>query len=319
MCDSLGWGRHDTGSDLFLGIEREHAKVLPVLSKQIFEIERLRMEWNDRKVTTLLSLLQEFSSRKATDDRDKVFALLGLASDIKTIKPDYALSTVQVYRLTVIDLIKYNGSLTALSGDMKRKNSRGIPTWIPDWSVAKEEPDRRRMQLEGTYRTSPQWRIERAMLVRQKTLAKNLVAESIMEKRLRSLTSEATMAIKQDRMSTDSMTFDGPLGTLTERELLGLLSDLMRLASEILNLWIRPDTLQAVEQTKHACKALINLHHNNLTDTEYDYPMIFSTAFSFIGPATWMRRLRDNGPRRLYLMDERFLEFRKQKQHEAFK
>lgn len=96
-CDSLGWGRQDTGSELFLGIEREHAKVLPVLSKQIFEIERLRTEWDDRKVTTLLSLLQEFSSRKATDDRDKVFALLGLARDIKTIEPDYSLSTIQVY------------------------------------------------------------------------------------------------------------------------------------------------------------------------------------------------------------------------------
>ncbi|KAF5578637.1 heterokaryon incompatibility (het-6OR allele) [Fusarium pseudoanthophilum] len=158
-CDSLGWGRQDTGSELFLGIEREHAKVLPVLSKQIFEIERLRTEWADGKATTLLSLLQEFSGRKATDDRDKVFALLGLAQDIKTIKPNYSLSTVQVYRSTVIDLIKHSGSLTALSGDMKRKNSGGIPSWIPDWSVAMEEPDRRRMQLDGLYKTFPRWRV----------------------------------------------------------------------------------------------------------------------------------------------------------------
>ncbi|KAF5537802.1 heterokaryon incompatibility (het-6OR allele) [Fusarium napiforme] len=158
-CDSLGWGRQDTGSELFLGIEREHAKVLPVLSKQIFEIERLRMEWADGKATTLLSLLQEFSSRRATDDRDKVFALLGLAMDIKTIEPNYSLSTVQVYRNTVIDLIKHSGSLAALSGDMKRKNSGSIPSWVPDWSVAMEEPDRRRMQLDGKYKTFPSWRI----------------------------------------------------------------------------------------------------------------------------------------------------------------
>ncbi|KAF5982898.1 heterokaryon incompatibility (het-6OR allele) [Fusarium coicis] len=158
-CDGLGWGRQDTGSELFLGIEREHAKVLPVLSKQIFEIERLRMEWSDGKETTLLSLLQEFSSRKATDDRDKVFALLGLAKDIKTIKPEYSLSTVEVYRSTITDLIKHSGSLTALSGDMKRKNSGGIPSWIPDWSVGMEEPDRRRMQLDGLYKPFPCWRI----------------------------------------------------------------------------------------------------------------------------------------------------------------
>ncbi|RBR22060.1 hypothetical protein FVER53590_30327 [Fusarium verticillioides] len=158
-CDSLGWGRQDTGSELFIGIEREHAKVLPVLSKQIFEIERLRTEWADGKETTLLSLLQEFSSRKATDDRDKVFALLGLAKDIKTIKPKYSLSTVEVYRSTVTDLIKHSGSLIALSGDMKRKNSGGIPSWIPDWSVGMEEPDRRRMQLDGLYKPFPRWRI----------------------------------------------------------------------------------------------------------------------------------------------------------------
>ncbi|KAF5683290.1 heterokaryon incompatibility (het-6OR allele) [Fusarium circinatum] len=127
-CDSLGWGRKDTGSELFLDIEREYAKVLPVLSKQISEIERLRMEWDDGKATTLLSLLQDFSSRRATDDRDKVFALLGLARDIKTILPNYSLNTVQVYRNTVINLIKHSGSLTALSGDMKRKNSGGIPS-----------------------------------------------------------------------------------------------------------------------------------------------------------------------------------------------
>ncbi|KAF4501058.1 heterokaryon incompatibility (het-6OR allele) [Fusarium agapanthi] len=140
-------------------IEREHAKVLPVLSKQIFEIERLRIEWDDGKATTVLSLLQDFSSRKATDDRDKVFALLGLARDIKTIQPNYLLGTVEVYRRTAIHLIKHSGSLTALSGDMKRKNSGGIPSWIPDWSVAMEEPDRRRMQLAGTYKTFPRWRI----------------------------------------------------------------------------------------------------------------------------------------------------------------
>ncbi|KAF5595289.1 heterokaryon incompatibility (het-6OR allele) [Fusarium subglutinans] len=159
ICDSLGWGRQDTGSELFLGIEREHAKVLPVLSKQIFEIERLRMEWDDGKATTLLSLLQDFSSRRATDDRDKVFALLGLARDIKTIMPNYSLNTVQIYRDTIINLIKHSGSLTALSGDMKRKNSGGIPSWIPDWSVAMEEPDRRRMQLDGLYKNFPDWRI----------------------------------------------------------------------------------------------------------------------------------------------------------------
>ena len=158
-CEKLGWGRRDLGSEHFLGIEREYAKVLPAFTRHVFEIERLRSEWGEQQGSGLLLVLQEFSGRKATDDRDKVFALLGLASDIKTIEPNYSLSTVQVYRNTVIDLIKHSGSLTALSGDMKRKNSGGIPTWIPDWSAAIEEPDRRRMQVNATRNLPPRWRI----------------------------------------------------------------------------------------------------------------------------------------------------------------
>ncbi|RBR15620.1 uncharacterized protein FIESC28_07261 [Fusarium coffeatum] len=160
VCEKLGWGRHDVGSESFLGIEREYAKVLPPFARQVFEVERSRREWKTRKGTGLLSLLQEFSGRKATDDRDKVFALLGLASDIRSIKPNYSLSTVQVHRRTVIDLIKHSGTLIALSGDMKRKNSRDIPSWIPDWSVAIEEPDRRRMHVEAARKISPRWEIQ---------------------------------------------------------------------------------------------------------------------------------------------------------------
>lgn len=160
VCEKLGWGRHDVGSESFLGIEREYAKVLPPFARQVFEIERSRSEWKTQKGTRFLSLLQEFSGRKATDDRDKVFALLGLANDIRSIKPNYSLSTVQVYRRTVIDLINQSGSLIALSGDMKRKNSRGIPSWIPDWSVAIEEPDRRRMHVEAARKIPSRWRIQ---------------------------------------------------------------------------------------------------------------------------------------------------------------
>ncbi|CCT70550.1 related to heterokaryon incompatibility protein (het-6OR allele) [Fusarium fujikuroi IMI 58289] len=509
-CDSLGWGRQDTGSELFLGIEREHAKVLPVFSKQIFEIERLRMEWDDGKITTLLSLLQEFSSRKATDDRDKVFALLGLAGDI-TIKPDYSLSTVQVYRSTVIDLIKHSGSLTALSGDMKRKNSGHIPSWIPDWSVAMEEPDRRRMQLDGAYRAFPRWRIvlidreveyweavtrdlhslyeeigsgkrrpipkeivdgllsyERMLTtiygselmdiesldppkkqaidqcgslywklenvgphfwsrtriaeligaylslppipssgelyrleilrccsmiycrkaldlwlkevqylereryktnlllisdqekenivakhyehptietitsrdaaqkwiqdmhrtfytvtehITDKTFAEICRSRSIMQEAVWSLTVEATVALEKDRTLGYSMTFDYDQGTPTSGGLLNLLSHLMHVASEVLSLWTRPVVLtQAVQQAKDACKGLIDLHRNkDLSTIDHEYATLFSKAVVFTGSATWMRHLRDNGQPKAALYDEHFLEFRSQKQHEAFR
>ncbi|KAJ4138743.1 hypothetical protein NW768_002615 [Fusarium equiseti] len=505
VCEDLGWGRHDVGSETFLGIEREYAKVLPVFTRHVFETERLRKEWRDQKGTGLLSLLQEFSGRKATDDRDKVFALLGLASDIKTIEPNYSLSTVQVYRRTIIDLINHSGSLAALFGDMKRKNSGGIPTWIPDWSVAIEEPDRRRMQIEELRKVPPRWKVEvvdrehkywelvaknmsklhdeieagkrkrlpkyivdglvsyqrilgttvygtawkndqnldlleqeairlcKSMytecredslrfwsttpirrfidahlslpyippsgdwyrldiirwcanayglrtldlwfqmlqkvemeryktnhlhsllsqgqkrdivwdhnwyfrpddiirnrwswdeytrktvpalieLIRDRLIAK---AETNAEERTRleSLASEATNFLHGRAILPDYLTFHE---AAIEAEELETLSGLIYLASEVLNVQTRSKTVLAVELTKHACGALINLHHNsNFNEPDVEYIDPFSTSVAFVGSAKWMRWLRDNGPQKFNFDHEQFLESRRLKQHKS--
>ncbi|KAH7183591.1 heterokaryon incompatibility protein-domain-containing protein [Fusarium flagelliforme] len=502
-CENLGWGRHDLGFEDFMSIEREYAKVLPVFARQVFEIEGLRKEWKDQHGTGLLSLLQDFSGRKATDDRDKVFALLGLASDINTIEPDYSLSTVQVYRRTVLHLIKSSSSLSALSGDMKRKNSGGVPTWIPDWSVAIEEPDRRRMQVEATWNIRPRWRIElvdreqkywelvarnmdklkeeieagkrrrlpqdivdglshyakilntrvygtewkddedidilqqeairlcKAMYrefeqdrpkfwsstpIRQfidahlslphipssgewyrldivrlcakiyctrtldlwfgkvqqiekqeyntnhifsllsETEKKDIIwdhnwyfhaddiirnnwtwdeyarktfptlvqfigdrllaKESNVEeaRRREFLISEATSSLERASIFTDSMTFSG---ASVDTEQLEILSGLIHLASEVLNVGTRSNTLLAVDLAKWACRGLISLHSNNFNESDDEYIDPFSTSIVFVGSATWMRWLRDNGPQKFDFDHEQFLESRRLKQHEA--
>ncbi|UPK92639.1 hypothetical protein LCI18_003574 [Fusarium solani-melongenae] len=159
-CDRLGWGPDQDGAESFLGIKREYAKVLPRFSRQVLDIKRLRSRWRESKGADLLSLLQEFSGRLATDERDKVFALLGLARGNKMIQPNYSLDTAEVYRQTIIGLIRDGGSLAALAGDLRRKNSQNIPSWIPDWSAVFEEPDYRRMTLQKTYSACSQWRMK---------------------------------------------------------------------------------------------------------------------------------------------------------------
>ncbi|KAF4471027.1 heterokaryon incompatibility (het-6OR allele) [Fusarium albosuccineum] len=159
-CDRLGWGPDQDAAESFLGIEREYAKVLPRFSRQVLDIKRLRLRWKESKGADLLSLLQEFSGRLATDERDKVFALLGLARDNKLIRPDYSLDTAEVYRQTIIGLVRDGGSLAALAGDLRRKNSQNLPSWIPDWSAVFEEPDYRRMALQKTYSACSQWRMK---------------------------------------------------------------------------------------------------------------------------------------------------------------
>ncbi|KAH9224348.1 heterokaryon incompatibility protein-domain-containing protein, partial [Leptodontidium sp. 2 PMI_412] len=57
---------------------REYSDVLSFFSRIVLDIYHLRCQWGKAETTTLLSLLRQFSNRKASDDRDKVYALLGL-------------------------------------------------------------------------------------------------------------------------------------------------------------------------------------------------------------------------------------------------
>lgn len=85
----------------------------------------------------------------ASDQRDKVYGLLGLASEAQdsdtppALRPDYRLSVQQVLRNVAIFLFQRHlnlATLTRVSGtdSLSRKQRRYIfddmPSWIPDWS-----------------------------------------------------------------------------------------------------------------------------------------------------------------------------------------
>ncbi|KAL8377374.1 hypothetical protein RB595_008179 [Gaeumannomyces hyphopodioides] len=60
-------------------LQPEYTKVLQRFAPTILNIEALRARWLDGGGSPMLSLLQEFGHRGATDERDKVYALMGLA------------------------------------------------------------------------------------------------------------------------------------------------------------------------------------------------------------------------------------------------
>ncbi|KAH7084415.1 heterokaryon incompatibility protein-domain-containing protein [Paraphoma chrysanthemicola] len=73
----------------------------------------------------------------ATDPRDKVFALLDLATDQEELEhagifPDYEKSFQEVYTMTMAVLLQ-QGHISLLSMCQPRK-SPGLPSWVPDWS-----------------------------------------------------------------------------------------------------------------------------------------------------------------------------------------
>lgn len=108
-------------------------------------VERIReyKEYPSGITTTDLLILER--SSLATDDRDHVFALLGLAAKFgalsnpqnhASISVDYALSTTEVYINTALYLAKSSGTLGFLSaaGSMPRLQKNKLPSWVPDWS-----------------------------------------------------------------------------------------------------------------------------------------------------------------------------------------
>jgi hypothetical protein len=83
----------------------------------------------------LIHLMRSFRHFQATDPRDKVFALLGIAKDTEAlgIHPDYRKSCQEVYSNLARTLIR-NGHVELLSLCEFPKQIDGLPSWVHDWS-----------------------------------------------------------------------------------------------------------------------------------------------------------------------------------------
>ncbi|KAK6823228.1 hypothetical protein RU639_006158 [Aspergillus parasiticus] len=126
-------------------------KVLVEFSRRIRSIESIRARWQSPERITLLQLLRQFSGREATDPRDKVYALLGLAKDEPTVEPNYAASELDVFVDTALDIISRSKSLGVLTGDFTMKNNYALPSWVPDWSSSLEASIQSRIESVKHY------------------------------------------------------------------------------------------------------------------------------------------------------------------------
>ncbi|KAL8342806.1 hypothetical protein RB598_004259 [Gaeumannomyces tritici] len=140
-------------------LQPEYAKVLQHFARTIVNIETLRARWLDGGGYPMLSLLQEFGSRDATDERDKVYALMGLAgtNNPVAISADYAMSVKDVYKQTAVSLLDSTHALAFLAGNQTRKNRRDLPSWVPDWGAIIEPGDRARATVIDLYQVNHQW------------------------------------------------------------------------------------------------------------------------------------------------------------------
>ncbi|KAM3075364.1 hypothetical protein ACMFMG_007198 [Clarireedia jacksonii] len=143
------WNNHPTTAQFTF--RHEFSIVLEYFSRIILDIERMRHVWRNNEQTALLPLLRRFSDRKASDDRDKVYALLSLARNQTSIIPEYSVSVGEVFETTVLDIIKTTKSLAVFAGDLGRKDRQDLPSWVADWSASYDDQDRRRADHIGDY------------------------------------------------------------------------------------------------------------------------------------------------------------------------
>ena len=90
-------------------------------SRTVLQIETTRAEWMSGQHVSLLFLLRKLRSSDSIDDRDKVFALLGLVKNWQhtaPMLPNYELSVEAVFWRTAVKVITMTQSLSMLEGTL---------------------------------------------------------------------------------------------------------------------------------------------------------------------------------------------------------
>jgi hypothetical protein len=100
----------------------------------------LKNQSQDVERPSLVSLLVGFSYFQASDQRDKVYALLGLAPvhERANIIPNHNLTTKQVFHSTTIAILEQSGHLDILCAATKQDTQAemevsGLPSWVCDY------------------------------------------------------------------------------------------------------------------------------------------------------------------------------------------
>lgn len=110
--------------------------------QRIGQLEVARRSISEVYKQSLLSLLVLYRNFNATDSRDKIYSLLGIADksepDAVQIDPKYTIDAREVYRGFTVSILKQGRSLDILGVPRVSKPSLvgELPSWVADWSVS---------------------------------------------------------------------------------------------------------------------------------------------------------------------------------------
>ena len=144
-----------------------HTKALVDFVRIVYDLEDVRIYQTQIQSITLLPLLWRFRSRGASDDRDKVYALLGLVNTwgfSRGLIADYTLSTIEVYVRTFFKVVEVTRSLEALVGNQDKNRHPELPSWAPDFTMWNGYGDLDRLTKISSYMASGRQRPQVAMI-----------------------------------------------------------------------------------------------------------------------------------------------------------
>ena len=111
------------------------------LNDPVYNLTQMRRENEQRRLgkqSSLLYLLSAFRSCEASDPRDKIFALVGIADQqtIAPCTPDYSKDVSEIYRDLASHLIitERNADILAFCVAPHQGQYVPLPSWVPDWS-----------------------------------------------------------------------------------------------------------------------------------------------------------------------------------------
>jgi hypothetical protein len=137
---------HEPGQEeLFFRLKWLADKLTETFPTELLGIRRRYLTGGGHSLRTLLhmtSVHDSFTHRvQATDDRDRVYALLGIANDDvgNEIVADYTLTTKEAYTAVARVLLKH-GHDDMLSLCRLSKTPSDLPSWVPDWRNLVRKP-----------------------------------------------------------------------------------------------------------------------------------------------------------------------------------
>ena len=143
--------------------QRANRRLTSPLYQVMQNLDAMRKGIQQGRAPALLRLLKAYRDREATDPRDKIYALLGIAGDLSIyrIVPDYSIPFEELYKATTLQFIMVYRSFEVLNLTFGHSKSSNLPSWTPDWRVSPQDSKKasmmssHRKHLSG-YRASGQ-------------------------------------------------------------------------------------------------------------------------------------------------------------------